>query len=338
MLCGPRFASVARVPKMSFAISFSNRNKLPRRPFYLRAPVASHSLSTRGVRTRMKDGLAERVAVVTGGAQGIGAACAEALVEAGSRVAILDVNAQTGERVAARLGEAVTFFLCDVGRSADVDKAFAAIRDHMGDPTLLLNNAAVAKYAPFMEVTEEIWDETLRVNLKGTYLCSRAAIPGMLRSGGIHCQHGECAGLSERIWHFRLRRKQAGNAGTHPDYFDRLRAADSLQRRLPGMYRFANVADLRPGKERRRGSPQEAASAAENWQAGRGRRAGAFSLERPLGVHYRTGLSARWRYGIVDWGSPPEWLFWGNTRMIREGKVWACTKKSGCKTACTQTH
>ncbi len=132
----------------------------------------------------MKDGLAERVAVVTGGAQGIGAACAEALVEAGSRVAILDVNAQTGERVAARLGEAVTFFLCDVGRSADVDKAFAAIRDHMGDPTLLLNNAAVAKYAPFMEVTEEIWDETLRVNLKGTYLCSRAAIPGMLRSGG----------------------------------------------------------------------------------------------------------------------------------------------------------
>jgi NAD(P)-dependent dehydrogenase (short-subunit alcohol dehydrogenase family) len=132
----------------------------------------------------MKDGLSDKVAVVTGGAQGIGAACAEALVEAGARVAILDINASTGEQLASQLGKAVSFFQCDVGLSVDVDKAFKAIRDRMGEPTLLLNNAAIAKYAPFMEVTEEIWDETLRVNLKGPYLCSRAAIPGMLRNGG----------------------------------------------------------------------------------------------------------------------------------------------------------
>jgi NAD(P)-dependent dehydrogenase (short-subunit alcohol dehydrogenase family) len=132
----------------------------------------------------MKDGLTDKVAVVTGGGQGIGAACVEALVEAGSRVAVLDVNAGTGQEIASRLGKAVSFFQCDVGLSADVGKTFAAIRERMGDPTLLLNNAAIAKYASFMDVTEEIWDETLRVNLKGTYLCSRAAIPGMLRSGG----------------------------------------------------------------------------------------------------------------------------------------------------------
>ncbi len=132
----------------------------------------------------MNDGLANKVVVVTGGARGIGAACAHALAQAGSRVAILDTNSETGEETAARLGKDVSFFKCDVGRSAQVDAAFAAIRQQMGDPTLLLNNAAIAQYAPFMEVTEELWDETLRVNLKSVYLCSRAAIPGMMRNGG----------------------------------------------------------------------------------------------------------------------------------------------------------
>lgn len=132
----------------------------------------------------MNDGLSGKVAVVTGGAQGIGAACVEALAQAGCSVAVLDVNATTGEQLASQLGKSVSFFPCDVGRSQDVDRTFAAIRAQMGDPTLLLNNAAIAKYAPFMEVTEELWDETLRVNLKGTFLCSRAVIPGMLRNGG----------------------------------------------------------------------------------------------------------------------------------------------------------
>jgi NAD(P)-dependent dehydrogenase (short-subunit alcohol dehydrogenase family) len=132
----------------------------------------------------MEAGLANKVAVVTGGAQGIGAACVEALAVAGSRVAILDINSQTGNELADRLGRAVMFFQCDVGRSSEVDGAFTAIRQQFGEPTLLLNNAAIAKYAPFMEVTEEIWDETLRVNLKGAFLCARAAIPGMLRNGG----------------------------------------------------------------------------------------------------------------------------------------------------------
>ncbi len=132
----------------------------------------------------MQDGFANSVAVVTGGAQGIGAACAEALAQAGSRVVILDINSETGEGTAARLGKEVSFIKCDVGRACEVDAAFTTIRKQVGDPTLLLNNAAIAKYAPFMEVTEEVWDETLRVNLKSVYLCARAAIPGMMRKGG----------------------------------------------------------------------------------------------------------------------------------------------------------
>jgi len=132
----------------------------------------------------MKDGLANRVAVVTGGAQGIGAACAEALVRAGSRVAILDVNSEMGEKTAKRLGKNLYFFKCDVGHSAEVESTFLAIRQRLGDPALLLNNAGIAQYKHFLEVTEELWDETLRVNLKSVYLCSRAAIPGMMRNGG----------------------------------------------------------------------------------------------------------------------------------------------------------
>src|SRR5579863_2011073 len=115
----------------------------------------------------MKDGMSGKVAVVTGGGQGIGEACAEALVKAGAKVAILDINEQTGKEVAERLGKGAEFFRCDVGSSKEVTAAFANIRSSLGDPRLLLNNAAVARYAPFMEVTEEIWDEALRVNLKG---------------------------------------------------------------------------------------------------------------------------------------------------------------------------
>jgi len=125
-----------------------------------------------------------KIAVVTGGAQGIGEACAQALVRDGSRVAILDINPRTGEQAAARLGKNAFFVQCDVGVAAEVTAAFAVVRKQMGDPTLLLNNAAIAKYAPFMEISEEVWDETLRVNLKGAFLCSQAAIPGMLRTGG----------------------------------------------------------------------------------------------------------------------------------------------------------
>jgi len=132
----------------------------------------------------MKDDFIGKVAVVTGGGQGIGATCAEALVEAGAKVAVLDINRETGEPLARRLGKRASFFQCDVGNSSAVTKTFSAIGHRMGDPTLLINNAGIVRYAPFMEATEENWDQTFRVNLKGVFLCSQTAIRSMVRRGG----------------------------------------------------------------------------------------------------------------------------------------------------------
>ena len=126
-----------------------------------------------------------RVAVVTGGVKGIGAACVRALVEANARVAVLDVDEDAGAQLCAELGDAARFFATDVSQSHAVERAFEAIRVQMGAPTLLVNNAGIQHYGTVTETTEAEWDRVLGINLKSLFLCSRAAIPFMLeRNGG----------------------------------------------------------------------------------------------------------------------------------------------------------
>jgi 3-oxoacyl-[acyl-carrier protein] reductase len=129
--------------------------------------------------------LAGRLAVVTGASRGIGAATAEALAAAGARVVVAARDRAALDGVAGRIRDAggeATAVPTDVGRASDVDRLFAEVQA-IGPLAALVCAAAVLTPARLTQTTTEIWDETLRVNLTGTFLCCREAIAAM-RAGG----------------------------------------------------------------------------------------------------------------------------------------------------------
>jgi NAD(P)-dependent dehydrogenase (short-subunit alcohol dehydrogenase family) len=129
--------------------------------------------------------LAGRLAVVTGASRGIGAATAEALAAAGARVVVAARDRAALDGVAGRIRDAggeATAVPTDVGRASDVERLFAEVQA-IGPLAALVCAAAVLTPARLTQTTAEIWDETLRVNLTGTFLCCREAITAM-RAGG----------------------------------------------------------------------------------------------------------------------------------------------------------
>ena len=131
-------------------------------------------------------GLRDRVIVVTGGAQGIGEACARRLVADGAAVAILDVDDAHGKALATTLADAgarVEYVRCNVASKADVDAALAATVAAFGRIDGLVNNAGIFKAAPFLEITEADWDAVIDVNLKGHFLVGQAVAQQMVKQG-----------------------------------------------------------------------------------------------------------------------------------------------------------
>lgn len=128
-----------------------------------------------------------RTAVVTGGAMGIGAATARALAEDGIRVAIWDRDGAAAEATAAALrgvgGEACARQL-DVRDSAAVQRAVAELMERWGRLEILVNNAGIARTGSLLDSTEELWDETIAINLKAVWICSKYAVPAMRAGGG----------------------------------------------------------------------------------------------------------------------------------------------------------
>ncbi|MDF1597951.1 MAG: SDR family NAD(P)-dependent oxidoreductase [Acidimicrobiia bacterium] len=136
-------------------------------------------------------GLETRVTLVTGAAGGIGAAISEALASAGAHVAIGDIDIEAGEALSTRIsgdfaGKTIAVEL-DVSSSQSVDRAVRTIEEQLGPIDILVNNAGIDRIQPFIESTEETWDRLIATNLKGTILCSRAVLDGMLerRDGRI---------------------------------------------------------------------------------------------------------------------------------------------------------
>lgn len=129
---------------------------------------------------------AERVAVVTGGARGIGLACARWFLSQQWRVALIDVDAGTLRATEAALAEGrrVHAVHADVSQPQQVDKAFAAIDAHFGRIDALVNNAGVAVFKRIEETTWEDWRHVLGTNLDGAFLCTQACAPIMLRGNG----------------------------------------------------------------------------------------------------------------------------------------------------------
>ena len=120
---------------------------------------------------------ADQHAVVTGGGSGIGAAIAEALIEAGSRVTLMGRNADKLQGKAAELG--AEFQVADVTDRDSVATAFAAAAKQNGAVTILVNNAGAAASAPFGKMDDALWDSLLAVNLTGVYNCTKATIGAM---------------------------------------------------------------------------------------------------------------------------------------------------------------
>ena len=126
------------------------------------------------------------VAVVTGGARGIGLAVARWFLAHGHRVALIDIDADTLRRTDAELADAsrVLALHGDVSRPDQVDEAMAAVDSRFGRIDALVNNAGVAVFKPILQTSFEEWRHVLGTNLDGAFLCTQAAAPVMLRGGG----------------------------------------------------------------------------------------------------------------------------------------------------------
>ena len=124
-----------------------------------------------------------RVAVVTGGGKGIGRGTVEVLIRAGAKVIMLDVDAEGGQQTADALGDNAHFIACNVAEEQAVIDALRQGVEHFGKINYLINNAGVQRYAPVTETTEEMWDLTMNVNVKGAFLCAKHAIPHMQQTG-----------------------------------------------------------------------------------------------------------------------------------------------------------
>lgn len=124
-----------------------------------------------------------KCAVVTGGASGIGAAIARTFTERGAKVAVLDLAGDAATDLANSLGPRVSAHACDVGDAASVARAFASAEAEMGGLDILVNNAGIAHIGTVETTTEEDFDRLYRVNVKGVYLCTKAAVPRMKASG-----------------------------------------------------------------------------------------------------------------------------------------------------------
>ena len=127
-----------------------------------------------------------RVAVVTGGASGIGLAICGRLAREGYAVAVLDVNADGAEAVAKDLcADGARAVACgvDVSDRDQVDRAIETARSELGPVGILVTSAAVALQSPFAEITVESWNRMLAINLTGTFNCVQSALPDMLAAG-----------------------------------------------------------------------------------------------------------------------------------------------------------
>ncbi|MCX6020574.1 MAG: glucose 1-dehydrogenase [Chloroflexi bacterium] len=143
---------------------------------------------------------AGKAALVTGAGSGIGRVITLALAREGCDVAINYHRSQAGAESAAEearaLGVRAVTVEADVANRSEVEAMFARVASEFGRLDLLVNNAAMFHSTPFMDITEELWDRTLALNLKGPFLCAQAAVRMMQERGGVIVNMASGGGLS----------------------------------------------------------------------------------------------------------------------------------------------
>lgn len=131
-----------------------------------------------------------RVVVVTGGAHGIGRAIVERFVADGWCAVVADIREPDA------LPQSVVFVPTDVSEVNDVNRLMTATTDRFGRVDLLVNNAGIWFARPFLEISPDEWDRVVAVNLRGTFLCTRAAVPHLRSQRGSIINIGSQAGLA----------------------------------------------------------------------------------------------------------------------------------------------
>jgi NAD(P)-dependent dehydrogenase (short-subunit alcohol dehydrogenase family) len=128
-----------------------------------------------------------KTGIVTGARRGIGRAIALALAREGANVVVSDISREDCQKVVdeiKRTGRKGLAVKCDVSSSDDVEDMGKRAVAEFGRVDILVNNAGIIAYKPFLELTDEDWDKTLSVNLKGQFLCARAAARDMVKNKG----------------------------------------------------------------------------------------------------------------------------------------------------------
>lgn len=128
--------------------------------------------------------LKNKIAIVTGARRGMGRTHALALAKAGAKVVVSDISLEECQKVVDEIrkekGEALAV-KCDVTKKSEVDNMVKAAVEKWGKVDILVNNAGICQFKPFLELTEEEWDRTLDINLKGYFLCAQAAAKEMVK-------------------------------------------------------------------------------------------------------------------------------------------------------------
>jgi 2-hydroxycyclohexanecarboxyl-CoA dehydrogenase len=127
-----------------------------------------------------------KVAIVTGGARGLGRAISLRLAKDGAAISVWDLKADGAEETAAMINEAGGRAIACAGDAAsadDIAKAVARTRAELGPIAILVNNAALSPFDAFESITEQMWERVMALNLKGPFLCTKAVIPDMLAAG-----------------------------------------------------------------------------------------------------------------------------------------------------------
>ena len=185
--------------------------------------------------------LEKRVAIITGGARGIGRAIAGLFAKEGADIAILDIDLEQAKKTASEIeketGRKTQAIRTDVSKKSEVDEMVKKVIEKFGKIDILVNNAGGNKPTPFFEFTEELWDEIIDVNLKGTFLCTQAVAKEMVKNNygkiinmsscsGIHPNPGETAYGPAKSGVLALTRDNAFELGEHGIYVNAI---------LPGM-------------------------------------------------------------------------------------------------------
>ena len=148
----------------------------------------------------MNNLLEGKVAVITGGANGLGKATALLFSEHGAKIVIIDINQEAGNKVVSEIienGGIASFIKTDISKSAEVIKMMDSVIATYGGVDILINNAGILADAQLVKMTEETWDRVININLKGIFLCGQVAAKAMIEkdNGGVILNTSSVVGI-----------------------------------------------------------------------------------------------------------------------------------------------